>query len=64
MTTGKTKTKITADFVLDVYEQSKKTKGKEAQELLQAAISLSKHLNEWLVVPTNIGAKINTKKKS
>lgn len=57
MTTGKTKTKITADFVLDVYEQSKKKKGKEAQKLLQTAISLSKHLNEWLVVPDNVSKK-------
>lgn len=57
--TGKTKTKITADFVLDIYEQSKKKKGKESSELLQTAISLSKHLNEWLVVPESY-----TKKKS
>ena len=57
MTASKPKTKITADFVLDIYEQSKKKKGKEAQDLLQAAISLSKHLNEWLVVPSNIGIK-------
>lgn len=57
MITGKTKTRITADFVLDVYEQSKKKKGKEAQDLLQTAITLSKHLNEWLVVPDNVAKK-------
>ena len=55
--TGKTKTKITADFVLDIYEQSKKKKGKEASELLQTAISLSKHLHEWIVVPDNCTKK-------
>jgi hypothetical protein len=59
--TGKAKQKITADYVLDVYAESKKKKGKEATVLLNAAKELSKHLNEWLVVPEEI-AKL--KKKS
>jgi hypothetical protein len=50
MSTGKAKTKITADFVLDVYERSKRAKGKAAADLLQTTITLSKHLNEWLVI--------------
>jgi len=59
--TGKAKQKITADYVLDVYEESKRKKGKEAAILLNAAKELSKHLNEWLVIPEEI-AKL--KKKS
>jgi len=59
--TGKAKQKITADYVLDIYLESKKKKDKEATILLNAAKELSKHLNEWLVVPEEI-AKL--KKKS
>lgn len=58
--TGKAKQKITADYVLDVYEESKKKKGKESAVLLNAAIELSKHLNDWLVVPDEI-AKLKRK---
>lgn len=54
MNTGKAKTKITADFILDIYEKSKKTKGKAAEELLQTAKTLCNHLNEWLVVSDSI----------
>lgn len=57
MEEGKAKTKITADFVLDIYEKSKKTKGKASEELLQTAKTLSKHLNEWLVVSNNLKKK-------
>ena len=32
--TGKTKQKITADYVLDLYLESKKKKGKDAQTLI------------------------------
>ena len=59
--TGKAKQKITADYVLDIYLESKKKKDIEATILLNAAKELSKHLNEWLVVPEEI-AKL--KKKS
>ena len=52
--TGKAKQKITADYVLDIYLESKKKKDKEATILLNAAKELSKHLNEWLVVPEEI----------
>jgi len=57
MEEGKAKTKITADFVLDIYEKSKKTKGKASEELLQTAKTLSKHLNEWLVVSNSLKKK-------
>jgi len=57
---GKAKQKITADYILDLYQESKKRKGKEGTMLLQAVIELSKHLNEWLVVPEEI-TKYNKK---
>jgi len=48
--TGKTKQKITADLVLDYYEKSKKYKGEKKELYYKAAVELSKHLGEWLVV--------------
>jgi len=61
MSSGKAKQKVTADYVLDVYEESKRKTGREAAELLNAAKLLARHLNEWLVIPDNIKLK---KKKS
>jgi len=52
--TGKIKQKITADYVLDLYIQSKICKGKDALTLFNAACTLSQHLNEWLVIPEEI----------
>lgn len=49
--TGKAKQKITAELVLDYYEKSKNAKGEKKKLLYQTAVELSKHLNEWLVVP-------------
>ena len=49
MEKGKVRQKITADYILDIYEQSKRSKGAEASNLLAIAKTLSKHLNEWLV---------------
>ena len=40
---------ITSDFILDLYERSKKLKGKDKKELLAAAEKLSKHIGKWLV---------------
>lgn len=51
---GKVKQRITADFVIDLYQESKKKKGKEAEHLLNVAKQLSAHLNEILVVPEDI----------
>ena len=57
---GQIKQKVTADYILDVYEESKRKKGQEAMDLLNAAKMLAKHLNEWLVIPNSI--KIKKKK--
>lgn len=40
--------KITADFVLDLYDQAKKNKGLKKEELMKKVIFLSQHLNERL----------------
>jgi hypothetical protein len=40
---------ITHDFILELYEKSKKLKGKEKAELLATAKTLSKHVGRWLV---------------
>lgn len=41
--------KITADFILELYDKSKKLRGKNRQAMLQVAEKLSKHVGEWLV---------------
>lgn len=41
--------KITHDFILELYETSKKVKGKEKEELLATVETLSKHVGQWLV---------------
>lgn len=51
MNGGKIKQKITADLVLEYYEKYKKSKGKEKNLYYQTATELSKHLNEWLIIP-------------
>lgn len=56
MKQGQIKQKITADYVLDVYLLSKTKKGKERDELLLMAKTLSQHLNEYLVVPKKINS--------
>lgn len=61
MESGQLKQKVTADYVLDLYEESKRKKGQEAADLLNAAKMLAQHLNEWLVIPSHIKVK---KKKS
>ena len=50
---GKVKQRITADYILDIYAESKRKKGKEAADLLALAKKLSTHLNEILVIPEN-----------
>jgi len=40
---------ITSDYVLELYEQSKKLKGKKKKEMLAIAEALSKHIGKWLV---------------
>jgi propanediol dehydratase small subunit len=40
---------ITSDFVLELYERSKKLRGKKKEEMLTIAETLSKHVGKWLV---------------
>jgi len=40
--------KVTADQILDLYEQAKKSKGVKKEEIMKKVVYLSKHLNEYL----------------
>ena len=40
---------ITPDFILELYEKSKKLRGKNKKNMLDVAEQLSKHVGEWLV---------------
>lgn len=40
-------TLITSDMVLDLYEKTKKLKGKEKKNLMEKVIFLSQHLNRY-----------------
>lgn len=41
--------KVTADQILDLYAQAKKTKGTaKKEEIMKQVIFLSKHLNDYL----------------
>ena len=40
---------ITHDYILELYEKSKKLKGKNKQAMISVAEKLSKHVGEWLV---------------
>jgi len=40
--------KVTADQILDLYEQAKKSKGVKKEEIMKKVIFLSQHLNEYL----------------
>lgn len=39
---------ITSDFVLELYERSKKLRGKKKKEMLAVAEELSKHVGKFL----------------
>ena len=41
--------KITHDFILELYEKSKKFRGKKRAEMISVAEKLSKHVGQWLV---------------
>jgi len=43
----KVSTLITSDMVLDLYEKTKKLKGKEKKELMERVVFLSQHLNRY-----------------
>lgn len=45
----KVKHKITEDFILDLYEKSKKLEGEKKKKLLKTIELLSKHIGEYLI---------------
>lgn len=45
-------TKITADFVLDLYEKTKKMKSGEREAFLIELQELSQHLNDYILKPS------------
>lgn len=52
MKKGEVKTKITSDFILDLYDKAKKLKSQEKKASLMRAIKLlSKHIGEYLIKP-------------
>ena len=42
--------KITADQILDLYAQAKKSKGVKKEEIMKKVIFLSKHLNDYVTL--------------
>jgi len=40
--------RITANFVLDLYQEAKKTKGVKKEEIMKKVIYYSQHLNETI----------------
>lgn len=42
------RTKITADLILDLYKEAKKTSGLKKECIMKKVIFLSQHLNEYL----------------
>jgi len=40
---------ITYNFILDLYERSKKLEGKDKEDMLQTIHELTKHIGKWLV---------------
>lgn len=52
MKEGEVKTKITSDFILDLYDKAKKLKSQEEKRALMKTIKLlSKHIGEYLIKP-------------
>lgn len=57
---GVIKQKITADFVLDLYERYKKEKNKQKKDEIKQKLGiLSKNLNQYLVMPKNFDKYYN-----
>lgn len=49
---GIVKTKITADFILDLYDKAKKLRSQEKKvELMKQIRILSQHVGEYIVKP-------------
>lgn len=52
MKKGLVKTKVTSDFILDLYDKAKKLKSKEKKlELMKQIKILSQHIGEYIVKP-------------
>jgi hypothetical protein len=52
MKKGLVKTKVTSDFILDLYDKAKKLKSKEKKlELMKQIRILSQHIGEYIVKP-------------
>ena len=47
--TGTVKKKVTADLVLDLYEEAKKKRGKNRKAMMELVEMLSKNLGSYLV---------------
>ena len=47
--TGTVKQKITADFILDLYEEAKKKRGKNREAMMDLLKILSKNLGSYVV---------------
>lgn len=59
-TEGVIKQKITADFILDLYEKYKKEKNKQKKEDIKEKLTLlSKNLNQYLIMPKNFDKYYN-----
>lgn len=49
---GKIKTKVTSDFILDLYDKAKKLKSQEKKlEMMKQIKILSNHLGQYIVKP-------------
>jgi hypothetical protein len=44
------RTKITADLILDLYKEAKKTTGLKKENIMKKVIYLSQHLNEYVAL--------------
>jgi len=49
---GIVKTKVTPDFILDLYDRAKKMKSQEKKlEMMKEIRKLSKHIGEYIIKP-------------
>lgn len=52
MKKGEVKTKITSDFILDLYDKAKKMKSQQKKiELIKQIKILSQHIGEYMIKP-------------
>jgi hypothetical protein len=57
---GIVKQKITADFILDIYEKFKKEKNVEKKKEMKLKLELfSKKLNQYLIIPKDFDKYYN-----